>query len=177
MFLVLSALILRPVSFKYRSKRPSPKWRSFWDWALFVGSFVPSLVFGVAVGNVLLGAPFHLDSDLRAFYDGHLLGLFTPFSLIAGLLSTAMLVLHGAAWLSVKAEQGPVLDRARLFGTVEAFWLWFCSRLAVCMWPMAAWATGSPAIWTSMGSPIRCGRRLMPLRAHGWTTTAGIRGW
>lgn len=118
MFLVLSALILRPVSFKYRSKRPSPKWRSFWDWALFVGSFVPSLVFGVAVGNVLLGAPFHLDGDLRAFYDGHLLGLFTPFSLIAGLLSTAMLVLHGAAWLSVKAEQGPVLDRARLFGTV-----------------------------------------------------------
>ena len=52
MFLVLSALILRPVSFKYRSKRPSPKWRSFWDWCLFVGGFVPALVFGVAVGNV-----------------------------------------------------------------------------------------------------------------------------
>ncbi len=118
MFLVLSALILRPVSFKYRSKRPSPKWRSFWDWCLFVGSFVPALVFGVAVGNVLLGAPFHLDSDLRAFYDGSLLGLFTPFSLIAGLLSVAMLVLHGAAWLSVKAEPGPVMDRARRFGAV-----------------------------------------------------------
>ena len=118
MFLVLSALILRPVSFKYRSKRPSPKWRSFWDWCLFIGGFVPALVFGVAVGNVLLGAPFRLDSDLRSFYDGNLLGLFTPFSLIAGLLSVAMLVLHGAAWLSVKAEQGPVLERARLFGTI-----------------------------------------------------------
>ena len=118
MFLVLSALILRPVSFKYRSKRPSPKWRSFWDWCLFVGGFVPALVFGVAVGNVLLGAPFRLDSDLRSFYDGNLLGLFTPFSLIAGLLSVAMLVLHGAAWLSVKAEKGPVLERARLYGTI-----------------------------------------------------------
>ncbi|MEC8534216.1 MAG: cytochrome d ubiquinol oxidase subunit II, partial [Pseudomonadota bacterium] len=118
MFLVLSALILRPVSFKYRSKRPSPKWRSFWDWCLFIGGFVPALVFGVAVGNVLLGAPFRLDSDLRSFYDGNLLGLFTPFSLIAGLLSVAMLVLHGAAWLSVKAEQGPVLERARLYGTI-----------------------------------------------------------
>ncbi|WAC60942.1 cytochrome d ubiquinol oxidase subunit II [Brevundimonas sp. SL130] len=118
MFLVLSALILRPVSFKYRSKRTSPKWRSFWDWCLFIGGFVPALVFGVAVGNVLLGAPFRLDSDLRSFYEGHLLGLFTPFSLIAGLLSVAMLVLHGAAWLSVKAEQGPVLERARLYGTI-----------------------------------------------------------
>src|SRR3990167_6491982 len=90
MFVVLAAMILRPVGFKYRSKRPSPKWRSFWDWALFTGSFVPALVFGVAVGNVLLGAPFRLDSDLRSFYEGNLLGLFTPFSLIAGLLSVAM---------------------------------------------------------------------------------------
>jgi len=118
MFLVLAAMIMRPVSFKYRSKRTSPRWRSFWDWGLFVGSFVPALVFGVAVGNVLLGAPFHLDSDLRAFYEGSLWGLFTPFTLIAGLLSVAMLVLHGAAWLAVKAEPGPVLDRARKFGTI-----------------------------------------------------------
>nr|WP_315382883.1 cytochrome d ubiquinol oxidase subunit II [uncultured Sphingomonas sp.] len=119
MFLVLSALILRPVGFKYRSKRPDAAWRSRWDWALFVGGFVPALVFGVAVGNVLLGAPFRLDSDLRSFYEGTLLGLFTPFSLIAGLLSVAMLVLHGAGWLSLKAE-GVVVERAQRFGTVAA---------------------------------------------------------
>ncbi|RZJ98567.1 MAG: cytochrome d ubiquinol oxidase subunit II [Brevundimonas sp.] len=118
MFLVLSALILRPVSFKYRSKRASKAWRSMWDWGLFIGGLVPALVFGVAVGNVLLGAPFRLDGDLRSFYEGDLLGLFTPFSLIAGLLSVAMLVLHGAAWLSVKAELGPVTERARLYGTI-----------------------------------------------------------
>ncbi|MDH7640430.1 cytochrome d ubiquinol oxidase subunit II [Sphingomonas sp. MAHUQ-71] len=118
MFLVLASLILRPVGFKYRSKRPGPKWRSRWDWALFVGGFVPALVFGVAVGNVLQGAPFRLDSDLRAFYEGAFLGLFTPFTLLAGLLSVAMLVLHGSAWVALKVEHGPVHARARRFGAV-----------------------------------------------------------
>ncbi|MED5547665.1 MAG: cytochrome d ubiquinol oxidase subunit II [Pseudomonadota bacterium] len=120
MFLVLAALILRPVGFKYRSKKADPAWRSRWDWALFVGGFVPALVFGVAVGNVLLGAPFRLDSDLRTFYEGSLLGLFTPFSLLTGLLSVTMLVLHGAGWLSLKLEEGPVLDRALKFGKIAA---------------------------------------------------------
>ncbi len=118
MFVVLGALILRPVAFKYRSKRPARAWRNFWDWALFVGGFVPALVFGVAVGNVMTGAEFRLDSDLRSFYEGSFLGLFTPFSLLCGLLSVAMLVLHGAAWLGLKAERGPVAARARTFGTV-----------------------------------------------------------
>jgi cytochrome d ubiquinol oxidase subunit II len=117
-FLVLVAMILRPVSFKYRSKRHDPRWRTFWDWALFTGSFVPVLVFGVAVGNVLQGAPFQLDSDLRAAYHGGFFGLFTPFTLVCGLLSVAMLVLHGAAWLGIKAEHGPVQDRARRLGAV-----------------------------------------------------------
>lgn len=120
MFLVLTALILRPVGFKYRSKKPDAAWRSRWDWALFIGGFVPALVFGVAVGNVLTGIPFRLDSDLRSFYEGSLLGLFHPFSLVAGLLSVAMIVLHGASWLAIKIERGAVHDRARAFGQVAA---------------------------------------------------------
>jgi cytochrome d ubiquinol oxidase subunit II len=120
MFVVLASLILRPVGFKYRSKRPSPAWRSSWDWALFVGGFVPSLVFGVAVGNVLQGVPFHLDSDLRTYYDGSFFGLFTPFTLLCGVLSVAMVVLHGAAYLTVKVEVGAVHDRARSYGTIAA---------------------------------------------------------
>nr|WP_295111228.1 cytochrome d ubiquinol oxidase subunit II [uncultured Caulobacter sp.] len=118
LFVVLSAMILRPVSFKYRSKRPSAKWRSFWDWGLFVGGFVPVLCFGVALGNVLQGAPFRLDTDLRAFYEGSFIGLFSPFALLCGLLSVSMLVLHGAAWLTVKAEDGPVTERARRIGEI-----------------------------------------------------------
>lgn len=116
MFLVLAALILRPVGFKYRSKRDSKLWRASWDWALFVGGLVPALVFGVAVGNVLQGAPFRLDGDLRAFYEGPFFGLFTPFTLLCGLLSVAMLALHGAAWIALRVEAGPVVKRARAVG-------------------------------------------------------------
>ena len=119
-FLVLASLVLRPVSFKYRSKHVDPAWRARWDWALFVGGLVPALVFGVAVGNVLAGAPFRFDSDLRMTYAGGLLGLFTPFTLLAGLLSVAMLATHGAAWLALKIEEGPVLVRARRIGFVAA---------------------------------------------------------
>ena len=69
--------------------------------ARIVAGLVPALVFGVAVGNVLTGAPFRFDSDLRMTYEGGLLGLFTPFTLLTGLLSVAMLVLHGAGWLAL----------------------------------------------------------------------------
>ena len=120
MFLVLMALILRPVGFKYRSKRAGKAWRRNWDYALFTGGLVPSLVFGVAIGNVLQGAPFSLDGDLRATYHdlflGGLLGLFTPFTLLCGLMSVAMLMLQGSTWMSLKLEKGPLRDRAIGFG-------------------------------------------------------------
>ncbi len=77
-------------------KRTARRWRKGWDWALFVGGFVPALIFGVAVGNTLQGVPFRLDEDLRIFYDGSFFGLLNPFALLCGLLSVAMLVTHGA---------------------------------------------------------------------------------
>jgi cytochrome d ubiquinol oxidase subunit II len=111
MLLLLCALILRPVGFKYRSKLADPRWRALWDWALFAGGLVPALVFGVAFGNVLLGVPFRFDDTLRLSYAGGFLGLFTPFALLAGVISIAMLTLHGAAWLAGKTE-GAVRARA-----------------------------------------------------------------
>lgn len=119
MFAVLAALILRPVGFKYRSKRESALWRNGWDWALFVGGFVPALIFGVAMGNVLQGVPFRLNEDLKIFYDGTFFGLLNPFALLTGIVSLSMLITHGAAWLQLKAE-GPVRDRARAIGSVAA---------------------------------------------------------
>jgi cytochrome d ubiquinol oxidase subunit II len=120
MFVVLAALIVRPVAFKYRSKRDSAAWRTAWDWALFAGGAVPALLFGVAVGNVLLGVPFHLTQDLMPLYDGNFamkfIGLLRPFALLAGAVSLSMLLMHGAAWLSLKTE-GPVATRARAIGT------------------------------------------------------------
>lgn len=120
MFAILAALILRPVGFKYRSKRESTRWRNGWDWALFVGGIVPALIMGVAVGNVLQGVPFRFGSDLRIFYDGTtLFELLNPFGLLAGLLSVAMLSMHGASWLMLKTD-GVVRDRARRYGGAAA---------------------------------------------------------
>lgn len=119
MFIILASLILRPVGFKYRSKRESATWRATWDWALFIGGFVPALIFGVAVGNVLQGVPFRFNNDLRIFYEGSFFGLLNPFALLCGLLSVSMLVMHGSAWLMVKTS-GPIAERARRYGSVAA---------------------------------------------------------
>src|SRR5487761_32455 len=119
MFLVLCTLILRPVAIKYRSKHEAPRWRTSWDWALFVSGLVPALVFGVAVGNALLGVPFRFDDDLRMIYDGGLLGLFRPFAVLAGLVSVAMLAMHGGAFLAAKAAS-PVTERARTAAMLSA---------------------------------------------------------
>lgn len=120
MFAILFALILRPVGFKYRSKREDATWRTAWDWALFVGGAVPSLIFGVAVGNVLQGVPFHFNDELRIFYEGTtLFELLNPFALLCGILSVAMLVMHGSAWLTLKTK-GVVADRSRTYGKIAA---------------------------------------------------------
>ncbi|MGJ8605144.1 MAG: cytochrome d ubiquinol oxidase subunit II [Marivita sp.] len=119
MFVILAAFIVRPVAFKYRSKRENTTWRTRWDWALFTGGAVPALLFGVAVGNVLLGVPFYLTEDLMPMYPGNFaikfIGLLRPFALLAGVVSLSMLLMHGAAWLSLKAE-GVVAERARSIG-------------------------------------------------------------
>ncbi|HEY4252707.1 MAG TPA: cytochrome d ubiquinol oxidase subunit II [Roseomonas sp.] len=119
MFAVLAALILRPVAFKFRSKREDARWRETWDWVLFAGGLIPSLIFGVAVGNVLQGVPFRFDDHLRIFYEGSFFGLLNPFALLCGLLSVAMLVMHGGAWLALKTA-GRVADRARNYGSIAA---------------------------------------------------------
>jgi cytochrome d ubiquinol oxidase subunit II len=111
MLLVLAALILRPVGFKFRSKMPGSTWRSTWDWLLFAGGLVPSLVFGVAMGNLLEGVPFGFDSELRAHYEFGLFDLLNPFALLCGLVSVAMLATHGSRYLALKAD-GLVAARA-----------------------------------------------------------------
>ena len=112
MFVVLCALILRPVGFKYRSKLEGRRWRAVWDWMLFLGGFVPALIFGVAVGNALLGAPFAFDDTLRMTYHGSFFDLLSPFAVLCGLVSVTMLAMHGGNYLAVKAD-GPVAARAR----------------------------------------------------------------
>jgi cytochrome bd ubiquinol oxidase subunit II len=111
MFLVLAALILRPVAIAFRGKADGAAWRKAWDWAFFVAGLVPALIFGVAFGNLFLGVPFRFDDTLRVSYEGGLLGLLNPWALLSGLVSVAMLAMHGGSWLALKAE-GAVAERA-----------------------------------------------------------------
>ncbi|CAG75899.1 cytochrome D ubiquinol oxidase subunit II [Pectobacterium atrosepticum SCRI1043] len=102
MILVLAALFFRPVGFDYRSKLENRRWRNMWDWGIFIGSFVPTLVFGIALGNLLQGVPLSVDMYLRLTYHGGFFGLLNPFGLLAGLVSLAMIVSHGAIYLQMR---------------------------------------------------------------------------
>ena len=121
MLAVLWALFFRPVGFDYRSKIAHPLWRKTWDWGLFVGGAVPPLIFGVAFGNLLQGVPFHFENNLVSHYTGSFWGLLNPFALLCGVVSSAMITLHGAIYLMHRTE-GAIHRRSRnaalIFGGV-----------------------------------------------------------
>ncbi|MEQ1484561.1 cytochrome d ubiquinol oxidase subunit II [Methyloglobulus sp.] len=104
MLVLLFGLFLRPVGFDYRSKLPNPRWRSTWDWALFVGGAVPTVVLSLAGGNLIIGMPFQLDMDLRSSYTGSFWDLFQPFALLCVLVGVSLMCLHGAAFLHLRTE-------------------------------------------------------------------------
>jgi len=129
---VLAALILRPVGFDFRNKVEHPIWRRVWDWALFIGGLVPTLVFGIAMGNLLVGVPFHLTPELRVIYgEGFLFHLLSPFPLLCGLVAVAMLVMHGGTFLVLKTE-GDIEMRARRA-------VWWGALALVILFAAAGW--------------------------------------
>ena len=111
MMAALWALFFRPVGFKYRSLLKDAQWRRSWDWGLFVGGFVPPVIFGVAFGNLLQGVPFHFNELLMVSYTGSFWELLNPFALLAGLVSSAMITLQGAVYLAHRTE-GAIQRRA-----------------------------------------------------------------
>ena len=99
--LVLFALIIRAVAIEFRGA--DTEHAKVWDVCFFIGSLLPALLFGVAVGNIYAGIPM----DAAGNYTGiPLLGLVTPFTLLCGLLGLAMFVAAGASWISLKAPFG-----------------------------------------------------------------------
>ncbi|MEJ2156139.1 MAG: cytochrome d ubiquinol oxidase subunit II [Desulfobacteraceae bacterium] len=121
LLLVLFALFLRPVGFDYRSKVSDPRWRNAWDWGMFVGGAVPSLVFGVAFGNLLQGVPFEFDAFMRSTYTGSFWQLLNPFALMAGVVSLSMLVMHGAVFMQLRTDDelnARARKAVRLFGII-----------------------------------------------------------
>jgi cytochrome d ubiquinol oxidase subunit II len=187
MFLVLATLILRPVGFEFRNKVADTRWRSFWDYALFAGGLVPSVVFGVAFGNLLQGVPFRIDSDLRIFYEGSgLFELLNPFGLLCGLVSAAMLVTHGAAYLALKAS-GLVQERAQAFigiGAAVTVALFLLAGLWVWI-GIEGYAITSTVIGGGPSNPLiktvsrQSGQWFANYATHPWTVLApciGIAG-
>ncbi|MDA8362452.1 MAG: cytochrome d ubiquinol oxidase subunit II [Gammaproteobacteria bacterium] len=116
MLLLLWSMIIRPLGFEYRSKLPSPSWRSLWDWGLFVSGLLPMVIFGAAIGNMLLGVPFHFDWKLDSWYTGSFISLFNPFAILCGLMSLSLALYQGSAMVMSRGE-GVVRERARRLGT------------------------------------------------------------
>jgi cytochrome d ubiquinol oxidase subunit II len=123
--LMLVALILRGVAFEFRSKDESPRWRTTWDWMLFTGSFVPALLWGVAMTNLILGVP--IDANMN--YVGGFFNLLNPFALLGGLASLALFSLHGAIFLNLKTTDN-LRERAKSF----ALKLWLPAVIIIALY-------------------------------------------
>lgn len=115
LMLILFALILRGVSFEFRGKVDDPRWQKIWDTCIFIGSFSPALLFGVAFANIFQGIPI----DQNGLYHGTLLTLLNPYGLLGGLLFLLLFLVHGAIWLAIKTENEL---HKRAVATANALW-------------------------------------------------------
>jgi cytochrome d ubiquinol oxidase subunit II len=100
LFLILLGLILRGIAIEYRNKREDPAWRARWDWAVFAGSLVPAILWGVAFANIVAGVPIDANHE----YTGSLLTLLNPYALLGGLTTLGLFVTHGAVFLALRTE-------------------------------------------------------------------------
>ena len=109
LFLILIALIFRGVAFEFRSKDDNPLWRSLWDWAICIGSFIPALLWGVAFANFVLGVPINEAHN----YVGGFWNLLNPYALLGGLISLGGFIVQGAIFLTLKTT-GEMVETARI---------------------------------------------------------------
>jgi cytochrome bd ubiquinol oxidase subunit II len=151
LMLVLFALIFRAVSLEYRAH--DEKWAGVWDWSFFLGSALPSLLFGVAVGNIALGVPMAGDP---AEFTGNFFtllgfenGTFNPFPLVIGVLGLSLILLQGVSWVAVKSEDA-LYDRSVKMRSMLS-WV-FIAMVVVATVVTALFAKGAFA--KVIGSPI-----------------------
>jgi len=107
LLLILVALIIRGVAFEYRGKQDSAQWRSRWDLAIFIGSLVPAILWGVAFANIVRGVPI----DAEGTYTGGFFNLLNPYALLGGVVTLGLFTTHGATFLALKTR-GSVRDQA-----------------------------------------------------------------
>lgn len=111
LLLILVALIIRGVSFEYRSKRSDPVWRKRFDLCMIIGSFVPALLWGVAFANIVRGVPLTQGAQGQILYDGGFFNLLNPYALLGGLTTLTLFLAHGAVFIALKTS-GDIRERA-----------------------------------------------------------------
>jgi cytochrome d ubiquinol oxidase subunit II len=142
--LLLAALIFRAVSFEFR-KYAEPNDKKYWDLAFGIGSLIPALLYGVAIGNILRGLPI----DSHGAYHGTFLGLLNPYALVVGAVSLSMFVMHGAIYLTLKTEG---VQREKMVKCATTSWIVF-----VILYFIATFMTIFSGKWlfdSVMGFPI-----------------------
>ncbi|MEQ8820786.1 MAG: cytochrome d ubiquinol oxidase subunit II [Sumerlaeia bacterium] len=169
---LLFMLIFRAVSLEFRDKETMPWWRKMWDFGFFLSSTVAALLFGVAIGDLVMGLPIGADME----YQGTVLNLVHPYSLTTGILTVVMFAMHGALYINLKTE-GPIRDKA-----VGWFWKAFFAFLAlwavVTVWTLVKVPTmiaNFGDVWPMWGFAIltimaianipRCVKKGLPFRA------------
>jgi cytochrome d ubiquinol oxidase subunit II len=166
--LMLVALIMRGVAFEFRGKRESKNWRALWDWAIFTGSLLPALLWGVAVANLMRG--FAIEQDMN--YYGGLLPLLNPYALLGGLVFVSLFTMHGANFL-VRKVSDRIAERAH--------------KVAYPSWIVASVLTVTYVAWTFFATDILTKpgiNGLVPailaavtLLVTGWFIRIGKSGW
>lgn len=174
MFIVLCTFIIRPVGFKYRSKMPQKAWRNTWDYLLSGAGIVASVIFGVAVGNVMQGVPFEFAPDLRVTYTGTFWQLLNPFALLCGLLSLFMITMQGGYYLSTKTESS---IRQRALKTARLM-----SLLVVLLFALGGYWVSHIEGYTlvsSLGSdgPSNPLQKVVSLQPAAWLNNYSISPW
>ncbi len=168
LFLMLLALIVRGVAFEFRSKDDNPQWRSLWDWAIFGGSLIPSILWGVAFANFVRGVP--IDAGLN--YAGGFWNLLNPYAVLGGLVTLSGFLLQGSVFLSLKTS-GEMSENARR----TAMRLWLPTLVILVAFTVASYFVTD--ILSKLGvnpGPIPIGG-VLALLVTGWFIREKRTGW
>lgn len=155
MFVLLLAFIIRPVGFNFREKVENPHWTRVWDYGLVTSGIIVMTVCGVAFGNLFLGLPFHYDGDLRLVWAGSFFKLFHPFALLCGLVSLSMLLTHGAAWASMKADESIAVRAARIARLTSLVYVLLFVLAGIWLaYGVPGYAVAGPVITDGVSNPL-----------------------
>jgi cytochrome d ubiquinol oxidase subunit II len=163
LLLILLALIVRGVAFEYRAKGDHPQWRSRWDLAIIVGSFVPALLWGVAFANIVAGVPIDADKE----FTGSLLTLLNPYALLGGATTLLLFLTHGAMFLALKTD-GDIRHRSRA-AAVKLGLVTAVVAVAFLLWTQAKTGdAGSAALFAVAALALLAGVAAARAGREGW---------